>query len=156
MNTLETPQPENSLACYIKRINVLNNNMTQCDVATRAGIHLHSLGKIERGITQSLNTKTRRGLSIALSIPEEYLESVCKGETVETTTHISFCPQCWQPGTPTDPIWNDPRAKFCFICGTALRSPSCSTVVILLHPLSTYYSAQYVASPIKILNSIYV
>ncbi|MFL9455938.1 helix-turn-helix domain-containing protein [Tolypothrix bouteillei VB521301_2] len=111
MNTLKTPQPGERLAAYIKRIRD-TNNMTQSDVATRAGIHLHSLGKIERGITQSLNTKTRRGLSIALSIPEEYLESVCKGETVETTTHISFCPQCWQPGTPTDPIWNDPRAKF--------------------------------------------
>lgn len=121
MNTRYTPQQGECLAAYVKRIRDANK-MTQSDVATRAGIHLHSLGKIERGITTRLNIKTRRGLAIALSIPEEYLESVCKGETVETTTHISFCPQCWQPGTPTDPIWNDPRAKFCFICGTALRS----------------------------------
>ncbi|MFL9458590.1 helix-turn-helix domain-containing protein [Tolypothrix bouteillei VB521301_2] len=52
MNTLKTPQPGERLAAYIKRIRD-TNNMTQSDVATRAGIHLHSLGKIERGITQS-------------------------------------------------------------------------------------------------------
>jgi transcriptional regulator with XRE-family HTH domain len=98
MDTFKIPQPQESLSDYVKRIrNSLK--MTQSDVAARSGIHLHSLGKIERGITTRLNTKTRRGLAIALGIPEEYLEAVCKGETLETTTYISFCPQCWQPGT---------------------------------------------------------
>ncbi len=121
MDTFKTPQPQERLAGYIKRIRDALK-MSQSDVATRGGIHLHSYGKIERGITTRLNTKTRRGLAFALGIPEEYLEAVCKGETVETKTHISFCPQCWQPGTPTDPQWSDVRAKFCFICGTALSS----------------------------------
>ncbi len=45
-----------------------------------AGIHLQSVGQLERGKTTKLNQKTKTGLARALSIPTEYLEP-----TVRTT-----------------------------------------------------------------------
>ncbi|MEA5468275.1 zinc ribbon domain-containing protein [Spirulina sp. 06S082] len=41
---------------------------------------------------------------------------------------MKFCPLCWTPGTTPDPMWTNPRAQFCCLCGTQLisRCPNCS------------------------------
>jgi len=62
---------------------------------------------------------------MALSIPQEYLQAICLGEEVKVIVAVKFCPQCWTPGTGADPMWTDVRAKYCFMCGTPLRSPKC-------------------------------
>ncbi|WP_313937795.1 helix-turn-helix domain-containing protein [Anabaena azotica] len=55
-----TPQSQESLAEYVKRIrNALG--LSQTELANIAGIHIQSLGKIERGLTTKLNTKSHRG-----------------------------------------------------------------------------------------------
>ncbi|MEA5599009.1 helix-turn-helix transcriptional regulator, partial [Rivularia sp. UHCC 0363] len=72
MDTFNTPLPQETVGDYIKRLRV-ELKMSQNQLANAAGIHLHSLGKIERGITTRLSHKTRRGLARALSIPSEYL-----------------------------------------------------------------------------------
>jgi DNA-binding XRE family transcriptional regulator len=146
MDTNTVPLPMESLADYIKRLRV-DLKMSQNDVARAAGIHLHSLGKIERGITHRLNSHTRRGLAIALSIPQEYLEAICNGEIVSTTfSLIKFCPHCWTPGTSPDPIWIDVRSKYCFVCGTKLRShcESCGkSVTSVKHSYCPYCGFSY-------------
>ena len=120
MDTFNSPLPQEPLGEYIKRLRV-KLKMSQNQLAVAAGIHLHSLGKIERGITTRLNHKTRRGLARALSIPSEYLEAICGGTEIQQAfTSIKFCPQCWTPGTPTEPIWNDIRSLHCFLCGFGL------------------------------------
>ena len=65
MDTFNSPLPQEPLGEYIKRLRV-KLKMSQNQLAVAAGIHLHSLGKIERGITTRLNHKTRRGLARAL------------------------------------------------------------------------------------------
>jgi DNA-binding XRE family transcriptional regulator len=122
MDTFKSPQQEETLGSYIKRLR-LELKMSQNDLSKSAGIHLHSLGKIERGITTRLNHKTCRLIARALSIPTEYLEAVCKKEKItQITSCIKFCPRCWVPGTPTEAIWDDTRSKHCFICGLELIS----------------------------------
>lgn len=115
------PQPEETLADYIKRVRT-KMKLSQQQVAISAGIHLQSLGKLERGKTNRLNQKTKKGLAVALSIPEEYLDAVCAGLPVEEVQKKQFCPICWTPGTKPDPVWTMPRAKHCLLCGTQLRS----------------------------------
>ncbi|MFB2836417.1 helix-turn-helix domain-containing protein [Floridanema evergladense] len=119
MTTAKAPQPDETLDNYIRR---LRNGMklSQQQVATAAGIHLQSLGKLERGKTNRLNQKTKKGLAVALSIPEEYLDAVCSGLPVEEVHKKQFCPACWIPGTPPDPAWTLPRAKHCLFCGRQL------------------------------------
>ncbi len=120
MDTLKTPMPQSPLGDYIKQLRV-ELKMSQNQLAHQAGIHLHTYGKIERGITTRLNHKTRRGLARALSIPIEYLEGICSDEEIQQPfTSIKFCPKCWTPGTPTEPIWNDIRSFYCFMCGFEL------------------------------------
>ena len=92
----------------------------------KAGIHHQSIGKLERGLTNRLNAKTKKGLAYALSIPEEYLEALSRGIAVTQTQTLKICPHCWQSGTPPEPQWLDVRAKYCFLCGTALRQ-SCGS-----------------------------
>jgi hypothetical protein len=94
-------------------------------LAHKAGIHIQSLGKIERGKTTKLNTKSQRGLAIALQVPSEYLDAVSRGVPVSTSDALKFCPQCWTPGTALEEFWLSPRSQFCFLCGTALRD-SCA------------------------------
>ena len=122
MDTFSTPRQEESLGDYIKRLRTALN-MSQNELASLAGIHLHSLGKIERGITTRLSQKTRRGLAKVLSVPTDYLRALSKGDEVtESVASIKFCPQCWVPGTPTESIWADIRSLYCFMCGTELLS----------------------------------
>ena len=115
------PLPEESLAMYLRRLRV-ELGLTQKEVADRAGIHLQSLGKLERGITAKLNRKSKSGLSFALQVPSEYFEALVKGVDVDAMSELKFCPCCWQPGTPPDSLWMHERAKYCFACGTQLRS----------------------------------
>ena len=108
--------------------------MSQQQLAVSSGVHPQSIGKIERGITTKLNHKTRNGLAHALAIPPEYLDAVVKGVTVEKLGSLKICPHCWIPGIPPESAWNDPRAKFCFICGTPLHS-RCRHCA---HPIDSY------------------
>ncbi|BAY87905.1 XRE family transcriptional regulator (plasmid) [Calothrix parasitica NIES-267] len=122
MDNFNIPLPQETVGNYIKRLRV-ELKMSQNQLANASGIHLHSLGKIERGITTKLSHKTRRGLARALSIPSEYLEAICNGSDLpQPFISIKFCPQCWIPGTPTEPIWNDIRSLHCFMCGHELIS----------------------------------
>lgn len=73
-----TPQPQETLSQYVKRIRT-SLSLSQNDLATKAGIHLQSLGKIERGMTTKLNSKSQRGLARALQVPSEYLDAVIRG-----------------------------------------------------------------------------
>jgi DNA-binding XRE family transcriptional regulator len=123
MNTLETqpaPHPQETLADYIQRVRI-HLGLSQRALAERAGIHLQSVGKLERGKTAKLNRKTQSGLAYALQIPIEYLEAVERGLDIALTPTLKFCPQCWTPGTPPEPVWTDYRAKYCCFCSTALR-----------------------------------
>ncbi|MBK1991014.1 zinc ribbon domain-containing protein, partial [Sphaerospermopsis aphanizomenoides BCCUSP55] len=99
-----------------------------------AGIHSRSVGKIERGLTLKINRRTLGGLAIALAVPQEYLDAVIKGEEVSLVQGVKFCPQCWNPGTAADPLWANVRAKFCYLCGTSLRSScaNCGELVVSL------------------------
>ena len=121
------PDLNESLATYVQRVRQ-HLRLSQQEVALLAGIHLQSLGKIERDLTKRLNQKTLKGLALALQVPFEYLDAVSKGIPVAATTTLKFCPLCWTPGTAPDPIWTNPRAQFCCLCGTPLvsRCPSCS------------------------------
>jgi DNA-binding XRE family transcriptional regulator len=125
MDTLKIPQPRESLAAYVLRVRKALK-LTQFELANAAGIHLVSLGKIERGLTTKLNHKTIRGLAVGLGAPVEYLEALVKGEEIKTTQFcFKFCPQCWNPGSAVDPIWGNIKAKYCYLCGTKLRA-SCA------------------------------
>jgi transcriptional regulator with XRE-family HTH domain len=116
----QAPKPDESLGKYLQRRRG-QLGLTQKEVATQAGIHPQSLGKLERGKTNQLNHKTRKGLTYALQIPLEYLDAICKGIPVEMAKALNFCPQCWTPGTAADSMWLDLRSKFCYACGTRLR-----------------------------------
>lgn len=127
------PSLGESLAEYVRRVRTLMN-MSQSELAHRAGIHLQSVGKIESGKTTRLSSKTRTGLSRALQISEEYLEAACKQVPVEAVQQLKICPNCWVPGTEVEPMWLNVRSKYCFACGTALRSScgSCGEAIVSL------------------------
>ena len=121
------PQEQETLASFVQRVRA-SLGLSQQEVALKAGIHLQSLGKIERGLTSRLNYKTLNGLALALQTPVEYLDAVSKGLPVAVTTELKFCLHCWTPGTAPNPLWTHVRAKFCCFCGFQLinRCPSCS------------------------------
>ncbi|WP_449415978.1 helix-turn-helix domain-containing protein [Phormidium nigroviride] len=120
------PSLNESLASYVLRVRQ-QLRLSQQEVSQIAGIHLQSLGKIERGLTKRVNQKTLKGLALALQVPFDYLDALSKGLPVATTTALKFCPSCWMPGTTPDPMWIHVRAQFCCLCGTQLisRCPSC-------------------------------
>jgi DNA-binding XRE family transcriptional regulator len=113
------PASGESLAAYVRRVRA-SLGLSQKELAEKAGIHPQSVGKIERGQTTRLKQKPKMGLALALGIPEEYLEAVCIGKTVDGISTLKFCPQCWVPGTFPDVMWTNPRSKYCFACGTGL------------------------------------
>lgn len=117
----KTPKPGETLDNYIQRLRN-DLHLSQQQLATQAGIHIQSMGKIERGQTQRLNQKTKTGLASALSIPVEYLDAVLCGQPVSTVEKKQFCPKCWIPGSKPDPVWLMQRAKYCLTCGTTLRT----------------------------------
>jgi DNA-binding Xre family transcriptional regulator len=127
MNISSENQPiqGETLAQYVRRLRT-SLKLSQGEMATKAGIHIQSLGKLELGKTNRLNAKTLKGLSGALEIPEDYLEAVCRGVPVTSIQGLKLCPNCWVPGTNPEAIWMESRSKYCFICGTALRS-SCQS-----------------------------
>lgn len=148
MNVLEAsspPAPGESLGTYVQRLR-RDLGVTQKEVATQAGIHPQSLGKLERNQTSQLNRKTKVGLAYALGIPEEYLDAVCKGMEVIPSRGLQFCPQCWVPGTPPHSLWMHLQARYCLFCGTALRSRcvNCNEpVTSLKHRFCPYCGTPY-------------
>ncbi len=128
-----TPASGESLATYVRRVRI-GLGLSQKELAEKAEIHPQSVGKIERGQTTRLKQKPKTGLALALEIPEEYLEAVCKGKPVDAIATLKFCPQCWVPGTLPDPIWTNPRSKYCFACGTTLcdRCSNCGEPIASL------------------------
>jgi transcriptional regulator with XRE-family HTH domain len=120
------PLEGETLDNYIRRLRT-DLKMSQQQLADASGIHIQSMGKIERGQTSRLNQKTKASLAVALGVPIEYLDAVVKGKDVFIASKKQFCPQCWTPGNEPDPIWLMHRAKYCITCGTGLRSscPSC-------------------------------
>jgi len=108
--------------------------MTQFDLAVAAGIHSRSVGKIERGLTTKINRKTLHGLAVALSVPQEYLEAVSDAKEIQQVHSVKFCPRCWIPGSAADPMWHNPKAKYCYICSMQLRTncASCGELVVSL------------------------
>lgn len=127
------PQPQESLNSYIKRLRN-HFSMSQQQLATAAGIHLQSLGKLERGKTTRLNEKTKKGLAVALNIPEEYLDAVVSGRTPESLQQKRYCPCCWKANANPDPAWTLHRAKYCLLCGTQLRS----NCISCLEPIASF------------------
>jgi transcriptional regulator with XRE-family HTH domain len=132
-NTSNAPNPAENLSDYVRRIRT-NLEMSQQELADKAGLHLQSIGKIERGKTNKLNAKAKRGLAYALSIPIEYLDAVVKGAPVVAIKSLKICPNCWSAGTEPEAMWTEVRSHYCFICGTELRDrcPNCQT------PISSY------------------
>jgi DNA-binding XRE family transcriptional regulator len=59
-----TPSVDESLAFYVQRMRK-SLGLSQKELALKAGVHLQSIGKIERGKTTRLNQKMRSGLAIA-------------------------------------------------------------------------------------------
>ncbi|HHP7232948.1 MAG TPA: zinc ribbon domain-containing protein [Xenococcaceae cyanobacterium] len=125
-----TPNPTENLAEYVKRLRK-SLEITQQELADKAGLHLQSIGKIERGKTNKLNAKAKRGLAYALSIPLEYLDAVIRGSAITATKTLKICPKCWSAGAEPESIWTEQRSRYCFICGTKLRDrcPSCQTPI---------------------------
>lgn len=124
MDTLDAnlvPDAQESLADYVRRVRI-ERGLSQRDVATRAGVHLQTVGKLERGLTTKLNRKAQGGFAYALQIPQEYLQAVSRGERLAPLPSIQVCPQCWVPGTPLERHWTDARARYCCLCGTTLCS----------------------------------
>nr|MDZ8230001.1 helix-turn-helix domain-containing protein [Nostoc sp. ChiQUE02] len=111
--------------------------MTQFELAQVAGIHSRSIGKIERGLTTKLNQKTLRGLAVALGVPQEFLETVSRGQEVQLAQNVKFCPQCWNPSYTADPIWQNVQARFCYLCGIQLRAScaNCGELVVSIRHL---------------------
>lgn len=145
LEQLQSPKPGESLAEYIRRLR-LRLSLNQKELAAKAGIHLQSIGKMERGKTTRLNHKTKNGLAYALGVPAEYFEAVCRGIPVEAKAALKFCPSCWVPGTAPDPLWMYLRAKYCFACSTELRS-HCSRcnepILSLKHRFCPYCGQSY-------------
>lgn len=142
------PQPQESLLNYIKRLRT-RLSMSQQQLATAAGIHIQSLGKLERGKTLRLNQKTKKGLAIALNIPEEYLDAVVSGLPVEGVHKKQYCPRCFLGGANPDPAWTLPRAKHCLLCGTQLRSGCISChqpIASFKHKFCPYCGTPYTES----------
>lgn len=148
MNTLESddiPIAGETLATYIRRVRA-RLSLSQKEVAIKAGIHLQSLGKIERGQTAKLNRKAQNGLAYALGLPAEYLEAISKGIAVKSSTAFKFCPQCWCPGTAPEPLWMNLRSKYCFLCGVELQThcQSChQPITSLKHRFCPYCGTAY-------------
>jgi DNA-binding XRE family transcriptional regulator len=115
----KSPNSGETLAAYVKRIRLFLG-LNQRELAAIAKIHLQSLGKIERGLTAKLSSHSKAGLASALQVPVEYLEAVSRGTSIEPVSMLKFCPSCWTPGNPADPLWMDVRANFCFLCGGKL------------------------------------
>ena len=134
LNAHQLPKAQESLAEYVSRQRKALGVSRQV-LAQQAGIHHHSLGKIERGQTQTLNRRTLSGLSLALQVPMEYLEAVARGQAGALGPSLKFCPQCWQAGTPPDPIWTDARSRYCFMCGSRLQD-ACGACGEPLHSLT--------------------
>ena len=66
MNTLEmnrAPQPQESLAEYIRRVRI-ELGLSQRELAEGAGIHLQSVGKLERGKTSKLEPQNSKRFSV--------------------------------------------------------------------------------------------
>ena len=84
--------------------------LNQKELAAIAGIHLQSVGKIERGLTTKLSSHSKSGLANALQVPVEYLEAVCHGTPIVAVSQLKFCAPCWTPGTPPAPLWMEVRA----------------------------------------------
>ncbi|QCS48007.1 helix-turn-helix domain-containing protein (plasmid) [Picosynechococcus sp. PCC 11901] len=117
----KTPLPNESIAHYLQRVRRLLG-LSQKEVAAKAQIHVQSLGKIERVQTGTIHDKTLNGLAYALQIPVDHLDSLQRGVAISDASTFRFCPQCWTPGTPPEPLWMHQRARFCFECGSVLRS----------------------------------
>lgn len=147
LETEQAPKPDESLGKYVHRQR-RRLGFTQKEVAAKAGIHTQSLGKLERGQTAQLNHKTKQGLAYALQIPVEYLEAVCRGTPVNPSQDLKFCPQCWTPGAPPDPLWLHLRAKYCFACGALLRNQCVNChqpITSLKHRFCPYCGTPYKA-----------
>lgn len=134
LNAHQLPKAQESLADYVNRQREALG-LSRQSVAQKAGIHLQSLGKIERGQTKTLNRRTLSGLALALQVPVDYLEAVAQGQAGSLGPSLKFCPQCWTSGTAPDPIWTDARSQFCFMCGTRLQD-SCLACGETLHSLT--------------------
>ena len=144
----KTPQAHESLGDYVRRLRQ-HSGLSQKEAALKAGIHPQSLGKLERGKTTRLNRKTTNGLAYTLQIPGQYLDAICRGQTIEASQTIKFCPNCWTAGTPPEPSWLLSRAHFCFECGSELRSHciSCEApVTSLKHRFCPFCGTNYKAN----------
>ncbi|MBV5261446.1 helix-turn-helix domain-containing protein [Synechococcus moorigangaii CMS01] len=149
LDKLFIPQSQESLGDYLQRQRQ-RLGFTQKEVALKAGIHVQSYGKVERGQSSHLNERTKQGLAYALQIPVEYLEALSRGIPIEEQQVLRFCPRCWVPGSAPDPLWLVLRAKYCFACGAALRSRcgSCQQpITSLKHRFCPYCGKGYQNSP---------
>lgn len=127
--TDSTPTPDETLAQYLRRRRS-KLGLSQKELARQAGIHVQSLGKIERGQTSHLNHHTCNGLATALAIPADMIAALSKGKS-PIVSGIKICAHCWIPAQAPDSLWLDPRSKFCFACGRALqdRCQGCQSLI---------------------------
>ncbi|CAN5729116.1 zinc ribbon domain-containing protein [soil metagenome] len=145
-NARQLPKAQESLADYVNRQREALG-LSRIALAERAGIHKQSLGKIERGQTQTLNRRTLSSLSQALQVPVDYLDAVARGQAETLGPSLKFCPQCWQAGTAPDPIWTDARSQYCFMCGSGLQD-ACTACGEPLHSL-TFRFCPHCGQPYK-------
>jgi len=154
MNILQgdkSPISNETLATYVKRIR-LSLGLNQRELAAISAIHLQSLGKIERGLTAKLSSHRKPAMASALQVPVEYLEAVSRGTAIEPVSKLKFCPACWTPGNPADPMWMDVRANFCFLCGGNLcdRCSHCQqTISSLKHRFCPFCGSPYKSESIS-------
>jgi transcriptional regulator with XRE-family HTH domain len=82
------PADGETLSNYIKRLRQ-QLHFSQQELANRAGIHIQSLGKLERGTRQRLNQKTKTALANVFDIPIEYLEAVSCNDLQTRTPRLA-------------------------------------------------------------------
>jgi transcriptional regulator with XRE-family HTH domain len=75
LQSSKSPNASEPVGDYVKRMRLMIG-LSQKELAAVAGIHLQSVGKIERGLTTKLSSHSKSGLANALQVPVEYLEAV--------------------------------------------------------------------------------
>jgi DNA-binding XRE family transcriptional regulator len=109
---------------YVKRVREFRG-LTKMDLTRAMQVNYSTVSRIENGDTAGKRMKERvlKRLSLALSVPLEYLRSALSEEAIpEGCTINKVCPCCWTPGGKVDSRWGMVDVKFCMFCGKGLLS----------------------------------
>jgi len=128
MHTLEPDKTPNSgvesLAdLHPKRLRI--SGLSQKELASlKAGIHLQSLGKMERGRTAKPNRKLKKWTSFyALGVPAEHTGVVGKGVSVDAPAALNFASLLDTRNHPESDVGSISSSEILLLYGAELRKP---------------------------------